>query len=89
MDKYVEQNQQHMEERFQSVVNRAQQRYPQKSRGDLPEKLQKAWKTQRQLHLNQVLRQCPACGSSGLLEAEEVQNERSDGHFDPGTGEHE
>jgi hypothetical protein len=32
---------------------------------------------------------CPACGNLGLLEAEEVQNERSDGYFDPQSGEHE
>ncbi|MCX2746990.1 hypothetical protein OOZ51_04065 [Arthrobacter sp. MI7-26] len=92
VNKYLEQNQQYMEERFQSLVNRAEQRYLQKSRGDLPERQQKVWKTERQLALGLRYSKsaiCPACGSSGLLEAEEVQNERSDGYFDPGTGEHE
>jgi hypothetical protein len=92
VDKYLELNQQFMEERFQALVNRAEQRYSQKARGDLPERLQKAWKTESQLALGLKYSEsatCPACGSSGLLEAEEVQDERSDGYFDPGTGEHE
>jgi hypothetical protein len=92
VNKYLEQNQQYMEERYESLVNRAEQRYQQKFRGDLPEKLQKAWKTENQLASGLRYSDsaaCPACGNSGLLEAEEVQNERSDGYFDPFTGEHE
>lgn len=90
VNKYLEQNQQYMEERYESLVNRAKQRYQQKLRGDLPEKLQKAWKTESQLAVGLRYSDsatCPACGNSGMLEAEEVQNERSDGYFDPITGE--
>lgn len=92
VDEYLKQNQQYMNHRLESLRNRAQQRFLQKSRGDLPERLQRAWKTERQLALGLDYSDsatCPACGNLGLLEAEEVQNERSDGYFDPQTGEHE
>lgn len=92
VDKYLEQNLQYMEEQYQSLLNRAQQRYSQKSRGDLPEKLQKVWKSEQQLAAGlrfSAGATCPACGSLGLLEAEDVQDERADGYFDQDTGEYD
>lgn len=92
VDDYLKQNQQYMEERYESLIHRARQRFLQKGRGDLPEKVQKVWKTGGQLALGlnySDMATCPACESTGLLEAEEVQNERSDGYFDSRTGEYE
>ncbi|KRF04337.1 hypothetical protein ASH00_14635 [Arthrobacter sp. Soil782] len=88
--KYLEQNKQYTAQRLQSLIDRAKQRYAQKLRGDLPEKLQKAWQSEMQLAAGLThsdVATCPACGNLGRIEAEDVQNERSDGYFDYATGE--
>ncbi|MDD7834988.1 hypothetical protein [Paenarthrobacter sp. AB444] len=92
VEKFLEQNQQYMQERYDALVHRARQRFGQHARGDLSEKMRKAWKTPYQLSAGLSYAEsatCPACSSSGLLEAEEVQDERTDGYYDSSTGEYD
>ena len=81
-------NKKYMEERLQSLLGRAKQRYTQKVQGHLSERERKQWKTYLSAGLEHSVNEfCPACGSVGLLEGEEIHNVRMDGHYDYDTGE--
>lgn len=90
--KYLEQNAKNIEHRTEALIERAKQRRQQRVEGTLPAKIAAEWKTGQLLsaqmsHSEAVT--CPACGSVGLLEGEEVVD--SEVHYpsvgDPESGE--
>ncbi|MFE4198103.1 hypothetical protein ACFRJ9_19790 [Paenarthrobacter sp. NPDC056912] len=87
---YLEQNNQYLDQRLQSLLSRAKQRYLQKGQGNLPEKVQNQWRSEGQLSPQlpySTYEDCPACGNPGLLEAHDAYNQRVDGYFDASSGD--
>ncbi|WP_223937061.1 hypothetical protein [Arthrobacter sp. StoSoilB5] len=85
---YLAGNKKYMEERLESLLGRARQRYAQKVQGKLSERERKQWKTYLSAGLEHDANEfCPACGNVGLLEGEEIHNVRLDGYYDPESGD--
>lgn len=76
--KYLEQNAKNIEQRVEALLERAKQRRRQWLDGTLPAKVAAEWKTGQYLSAtldHSVAADCPACGSTGLLEGDELVNE--------------
>ncbi|MGA4975255.1 hypothetical protein [Streptomyces cinereoruber] len=73
--RHLEQNAKNLEQRTEALIERAKQRRQQRLDGTLPSKVAAEWKSAQylsaQLRHSEVAT-CPACGSPGLLEGEEV-----------------
>ena len=75
--KYLEQNARNIEQRTEALIERAKQRRQQWLDGTLPAKVAAEWKAGQSLSAQMAHTEaatCPACGSTGLLEGEEVMN---------------
>lgn len=75
VSRYLEENAKNLEHLTQALIERAKQRLVQRREGHLPARLAAEWKTQSQLSASMrysELSECPACGSEGLLEGEDV-----------------
>jgi hypothetical protein len=73
--RYLEENAKNIEHRTQALIERAKQRLQQRREGSLPARLIGEWKTGPQLSAQLAYSEsaeCPACGSTGLLEGDEV-----------------
>ncbi|MGW7641587.1 hypothetical protein [Streptomyces decoyicus] len=76
--KHLEQNAKNFEQRAEALLERAKQRRQQWLDGSLPAKVAAEWKTGQYLSATMAHSEaadCPACGSTGLLEGDEVVNE--------------
>jgi len=74
---HLEQNAKNVEHRTEMLIERAKQRLAQYRAGTLPAKVAAEWKPglDRSAALrHHQLEACPACGSNGLLEGDEVSN---------------
>lgn len=83
---HLSRNQQYLEQRVESLISRAKQRYEMRRLGDLSEMQQRQWKTSSSLTANlahYVGVPCPACGNEGVVEGEEVYNTRVEDVTDP------
>ncbi|WP_084219276.1 hypothetical protein [Spirillospora albida] len=74
---HLEQNAKNVELRTEALIERAKQRLQQRREGTLRTKVAAEWKVGRDLtawlsHNTTAL--CPACGSEGVLEGEDVEN---------------
>lgn len=75
--KHLEQNAKNIEQRTEALIERAKQRRQQRLDGTLPAKQAAEWKTGQSLSAQMAHSEaatCPACGSTGLLEGDEVVN---------------
>lgn len=83
---HLENNQKYVSERVESLLGRARVRFEDKKTGRMSAARTNQWKSEYDLRLG--LRystgcDCPACGQSGLLEAEDVENMRIEpGYYD-------
>ncbi|RPK41691.1 hypothetical protein EES37_19275 [Streptomyces sp. ADI91-18] len=76
--KHLEQNTKNIEQRAEALLERAKQRRQQWLDGTLPSKVAAEWKNGQYLSATLAHSEaatCPACGSAGLLEGDEVVNE--------------
>ncbi len=77
--KYLEQNTKNIEQRAEALLERAKQRRQQWLDGRLPAKIAAEWKSGQYLSATMAHSEaatCPAYGSTGLLEGEEVVDEQ-------------
>ncbi|MEU9923797.1 hypothetical protein AB0H51_21310 [Streptomyces griseoluteus] len=76
--KHLEQRTKNIEQRAEALLERAKQRRQQWLDGTLPTKIAAEWKNGQQLSAtmaHNTAMTCPACGSTGLLEGDEVVDE--------------
>ncbi|MGA5181323.1 hypothetical protein ACPCBF_16290 [Streptomyces pseudogriseolus] len=76
--KHLEQRTKNIEQRAEALLERAKQRRQQWLDGTLPTKIAAEWKNGQQLSATMAHSEaatCPACGSTGLLEGDEVVDE--------------
>lgn len=79
---HLDKNKKYTEERVQSLISRATSRFEQRQDGSLPANRLSHWRTAEQLKAGMKYEEactCPACGETGLLEGEQVDNIRVDG----------
>ncbi|GAP53526.1 hypothetical protein AHiyo6_00910 [Arthrobacter sp. Hiyo6] len=79
---HLEKNKKYAEDRVQSLMSRATSRYEQRRNGSIPANRLSLWKTADQLKAGMKYEEvstCPACGESGVLEGEQVENIRVEG----------
>lgn len=79
---HLEQNKKYAEDRVQSLISRASSRFEQRQLGSIPSNQLILWRTAEQLKAGMKYEgasTCPACGESGLLEGEQVENIRVEG----------
>jgi hypothetical protein len=80
---HLEQNAKNIEHRAQALIERARQRLQQQLEGTLPAKVAAEWKTVINLRAHLAYGesvQCPACGSDGLLEGNEITHTQVEGY---------
>ncbi|MFE6164940.1 hypothetical protein ACFQ7F_39200 [Streptomyces sp. NPDC056486] len=85
--KHLEQNAKNLEQRTEALIERAKQRRQQQLEGTLPAKVAAEWKTGQYLAAQMAHSEaatCPACGSVGLLEGEEIVN--TEVHYPSSSG---
>lgn len=88
VNKHLEQNAKNVEHRTQALIERARQRRQQWLDGTLPAKVSAEWRTGESLSAtmgHRAAADCPACGSAGLLEGDEVID--TEVHYSP-TGDY-
>jgi hypothetical protein len=74
---FLDQNKKNIEHRTEALIERAKQRLAQYLQGTLPAKIAAQWKPglDRSVGMShRDIENCPACGSAGLLEGDEVLN---------------
>ncbi|WP_454482954.1 hypothetical protein [Arthrobacter sp. MAHUQ-56] len=82
VNEHLDKNKKYVEERVQSLMSRARARYEQRHEGNLPANRLSQWRTAEQLEAGMKYQEsciCPACGETGLLEGEQVDNIRVEG----------
>lgn len=87
VEEHLEKNKKYIEERVESLLNRARMRHQQKQSGQISTRILKTWKTFDQKRWGAEYSGptvCPACEGQAILEGEQVENIRvEDGSWLP------
>ncbi|MFC4431053.1 hypothetical protein [Citricoccus alkalitolerans] len=84
VEEQLEKNKKYIEERVESLLNRARVRHQQERSGEISTRTLKSWKTFDQKRWDLQYSgptTCPACGGQAMLEGEQVENIRIEDGF--------
>ncbi|MEV8143798.1 hypothetical protein [Specibacter sp. NPDC078709] len=91
VEEYLQLNKKYTEQHCEALINRAKARFNTHKKGTITTADMKAWKSSGVLLAGlrySAMRSCPACGSDGLVEGEDVQNVRIENFGDDDEGSH-